>query len=212
MSGGIRPAEPPDAAGIRAVHLAAFPTPAEADLVAALDRDGDTAVSLVGESRGEIVGHVLLSWMRATGDGRIYNGHPTSDITTAGARSNSVEHWRDGIVTRGVLYDIPRLRGARYVTTDEPVQGWELLDAAMAQGEYDLQALIYTLALHRWLRFRLGDGYDYARDVGGVRYLFCRGLDPARSDGPGVHARRFAPDLVLALDALFAMADEEAAA
>lgn len=72
MSGGIRPAEPPDAAGIRAVHLAAFPTPAEADLVAALDRDGDTAVSLVGESRGEIVGHVLLSRMRATGDGRIY--------------------------------------------------------------------------------------------------------------------------------------------
>ena len=28
---------------------------------------------------------------------------------------------------------------------------------AMAHSEYDLQALIYTLALHRWLRFRLGD-------------------------------------------------------
>jgi hypothetical protein len=33
-----------------------------------------------------------------------------------------------------VLYDVPRLRGAPYVTVDEPVQGWELLDAAMAQG------------------------------------------------------------------------------
>lgn len=71
MSGGIRPAEPRDAAGIRAVHLAAFPTGAEADLVAALDRDGDTVVSLVWESRGEIVGHALLSRMRVTGDGRI---------------------------------------------------------------------------------------------------------------------------------------------
>ncbi|MCP6379477.1 PD-(D/E)XK nuclease family protein, partial [Klebsiella pneumoniae] len=37
------------------------------------------------------------------------------------------------------------------------------LSEAMARSEYDLQALLYTLALHRWLRFRLGDAYDYAR-------------------------------------------------
>ncbi len=74
---------------------------------------------------------------------------------------------------------------------------------AMAHSEYDLQALIYTLALHRWLRFRLRDEYDYARDFGGIRYLFCRGLDAARSDSPGIHAQRFAPALVHALDALF---------
>jgi putative acetyltransferase len=72
VSGGIRPAEPRDAAGIRAVHVAAFPTAAEADLVAALDRDGDAVVSLVGEAQGEIVGHVLLSRMRVAGDGRTY--------------------------------------------------------------------------------------------------------------------------------------------
>ncbi|MBP6797832.1 MAG: PD-(D/E)XK nuclease family protein, partial [Luteimonas sp.] len=77
------------------------------------------------------------------------------------------------------------------------------LRGAMAHGEYDLQALIYTLALHRWLRFRLGAGYDYARDFGGIRYLFCRGLDAAREDSPGIHAERFAPELVHALDALF---------
>jgi exodeoxyribonuclease V beta subunit len=77
------------------------------------------------------------------------------------------------------------------------------LREAMAHSEYDLQALIYTLALHRWLRFRLGDGYDYARDFGGIRYLFCRGLEASRGDSPGIHAQRFAPELVHALDALF---------
>ncbi|MGI8560662.1 MAG: exodeoxyribonuclease V subunit beta [Luteimonas sp.] len=82
------------------------------------------------------------------------------------------------------------------------------LARAMAHSEYDLQALIYTLALHRWLRFRLGDGYDYARDFGGIRYLFCRGLDAARgvpddATPPGIHAQRFTPELVHALDALF---------
>lgn len=71
----------------------------------------------------------------------------------------------------------------------------------MRHSEYDLQALIYTVALHRWLRFRLGASYDYARDMGGIRYLFCRGLD---GTGNGVHAQRFDPALVDALDALFA--------
>ncbi|MCS4235872.1 exodeoxyribonuclease V subunit beta [Stenotrophomonas sp. BIGb0135] len=78
------------------------------------------------------------------------------------------------------------------------------LESAMRHSEYDLQALIYTVALHRWLRFRLGAGYDYARDMGGIRYLFCRGLDATRQDSPGLYSQRFDPALVDAMDALFA--------
>lgn len=74
----IRPAEPGDAAGIRAVHEAAFPTGAEADLVAALTREGDAIVSLVEERQSEIVGHVLLSRMAVTGD-----GHPVRALGLA---------------------------------------------------------------------------------------------------------------------------------
>ncbi|MBP3983978.1 UvrD-helicase domain-containing protein [Pseudoxanthomonas helianthi] len=90
-----------------------------------------------------------------------------------------------------------------YKSNRLPAYDAAALQRAMAHGEYDLQALIYTLALHRWLRFRLGDAYDYARDFGGIRYLFCRGLDASRDDSPGIHAQRFAPQLVHALDALF---------
>lgn len=78
------------------------------------------------------------------------------------------------------------------------------LEQAMASSEYDLQALLYTVALHRWLRFRLGSGYDYARDFGGIRYLFARGLDASDAQAPGLHARRFDPALVHGLDVLFA--------
>jgi exodeoxyribonuclease V beta subunit len=85
------------------------------------------------------------------------------------------------------------------------------LDDAMHHSEYDLQALVYTLALHRWLRFRLGDAYDYDRDFGGHRYVFSRGIDldgpanngPAGGAPAGVHARKFEPALIHALDALF---------
>jgi len=79
----------------------------------------------------------------------------------------------------------------------------EALARAMQHSEYDLQALIYTLALHRWLRFRLGEAYDYARHFGGIRYLFCRGLDVRCEPSPGVYAHCFGAELVNALDELF---------
>ena len=76
------------------------------------------------------------------------------------------------------------------------------LAEAMRASEYDLQALLYVVALHRWLRVRRGDDYDYDRDFGGVRYLFCRGLD--RTDpAHGVIAPHFERSLVEAVDALF---------
>ena len=78
------------------------------------------------------------------------------------------------------------------------------LEQAMVHSDYDLQALIYTVALRRWLRFRLGNGYDYARDFGGVRYLFCRGLEWTGDKVGGIHAWTPSPELVDALDALFA--------
>jgi putative acetyltransferase len=67
-----RPAAPADAGAIRAVHLAAFPTPAEADLVARLHEDFDSEISLVAEQGGAIVGHVMLSRMDVSGDGRAF--------------------------------------------------------------------------------------------------------------------------------------------
>jgi len=88
-----------------------------------------------------------------------------------------------------------------YKTNRLPEYTQAALAQAMQHSQYDMQALIYTLALHRWLRFRLGEDYDYARDFGGIRYLFCRGLGRA---GEGLFAQRFAPELVHALDALFA--------
>jgi putative acetyltransferase len=50
--------------------MAAFPTPAEAELVEALVREGDAAISLVAVRQGEIVGHILFSRMQVSADGR----------------------------------------------------------------------------------------------------------------------------------------------
>lgn len=50
------------------------------------------------------------------------------------------------------------------------------LQQVMLQKRYDLQAVLYCLALHRLLRSRIAD-YDYSRDSGGAMHWFIRGLN-----------------------------------
>ncbi len=52
----------------------------------------------------------------------------------------------------------------------------ERVTAAMVKGDYLLQAHLYVVALHRYLRARLGEAYDYDTHVGGWAYLFLRGM------------------------------------
>ncbi|WP_375502556.1 UvrD-helicase domain-containing protein [uncultured Jatrophihabitans sp.] len=94
---------------------------------------------------------------------------------------------------------------------DEPLTAWHYRFGAMAEAmmhaHYPLQALLYDVALHRFLRWRLAD-YDPERHLGGVLYLFLRGMcgpSVLASDGtvPGVFAWRPPAALVVALsDAL----------
>ncbi|MEY4727212.1 MAG: hypothetical protein RLZ36_1839, partial [Pseudomonadota bacterium] len=74
-----------------------------------------------------------------------------------------------------------------------------LLDAVLHK-RYDVQYVLYTLALHRLLKVRLPD-YDYAQHMGGAVYLFLRGI---QTDGAGVHVYQPPQALIEALDALFA--------
>jgi putative acetyltransferase len=57
----IRPETGDDGRAIHTVHVAAFPTDAEARLVDTLRANGKAFVSLVAESEGRVVGHVLFS-------------------------------------------------------------------------------------------------------------------------------------------------------
>jgi exodeoxyribonuclease V beta subunit len=73
------------------------------------------------------------------------------------------------------------------------------LERSVAEAHYYLQYWLYVLALHRHLRAALKDNYDYERDIGGVRYLYLRGLDAPTQ---GVYARRPSRALIEALDRL----------
>ena len=73
------------------------------------------------------------------------------------------------------------------------------LQDAVLHKRYDVQYVLYTLALHRLLKVRL-PGYDYAEHMGGAVYMFLRGID---AEGAGVHVSKPPQALIEALDALF---------
>jgi kynurenine formamidase len=54
-------------------------------------------------------------------EGRIYNGYAAETVTAHGATRLGIHHLRDGIVTRGVLLDIPALRGTGALEPGQPV-------------------------------------------------------------------------------------------
>jgi exodeoxyribonuclease V beta subunit len=82
------------------------------------------------------------------------------------------------------------------------------LDAAMAHSDYPLQALLYAVVLHRFLRWRQ-PGYDPERHLGGVVYLYLRGMcgpDTPRVDGEPCGVFTWRPPVAL-LDELSDLLD-----
>lgn len=77
------------------------------------------------------------------------------------------------------------------------------LRQAMFDRRYDLQLLIYSIALHRYLRSRVPD-YDYETHFGGAYYLFIRAMRPDSGTKYGVHFERPASTEIEALDQIFA--------
>jgi exodeoxyribonuclease V beta subunit len=76
------------------------------------------------------------------------------------------------------------------------------LAQAMLDRRYDLQSLIYSLALHRLLGQRLPD-YDFEKHFGGNYYLFLRAMRPTHGTDYGVYFDRPERDSIEAFDALF---------
>jgi len=67
-------------------------------------------------------------------DGSLYNGTPAAAVTSAGATAQSIEVLNDGLAGRGVLLDIPRLRGVPWLEPGDHVFIEELEQAESAQG------------------------------------------------------------------------------
>jgi kynurenine formamidase len=135
-------------------------------------------------------------------DGRLYNGYPAEAVTAHGATKLGIHRLRDGIVTRGVLLDVPALRGVDALAPGEPVFP-EDLEAAEEQAGLTVRsgdALLVRTGRWQWRREhgawdagQLAAGLDASclpwlreRDVATLGSDGVSDVLPSRVDGVGM--------------------------
>jgi kynurenine formamidase len=87
-------------------------------------------------------------------DGTLYNGYKVAETITpqSGCKKDSIMAWKDGIVTRAVLYDMPQLKGVDSIEPGTPItradlEAWEKKSGVKA-GPGD----VIVLYIGRWKR------------------------------------------------------------
>ena len=88
---------------------------------------------------------------------------------------------------------------SNWLGTDDSAYTEQAMNTSILDNRYDLQYVLYLLALHRQLKARLAD-YDYDQHMGGALYLFLRGT---RSQSQGVFFARPPKQLIESLDLMF---------
>jgi kynurenine formamidase len=116
------------------------------------------------DSHMDALSHVLF-------DGTLYNGIADGTATAQGATELSIDVAGQGIAGRGLLLDIPKLRGVQWLEPGDHVTADDLLAAESAQAERIGQGdLLFVRVGHRARRRSLGPW-----DAAGAR----AGLHPA---------------------------------
>lgn len=111
------------------------PTPVTHLMITASDvnPDGGSADYLAMGFHGTTVTHID-SLCHIFFQGSMYNGYPSSRVTSKGALVNSIDNARNGIVGRGVLLDIPRARGVDWLEPGEAILTEDLEHTEAKQG------------------------------------------------------------------------------
>lgn len=142
----------------------------------------------------------------------LYNGVVPGAVTSQGASELSIDDARDGIAGRGVLLDIPRLRGIPWLEPGDHVTAEELASAEAAQRvQVRPGDLLFVRVGHRQRRSELGP-WDAARSRAGLHpqameYLAEREVAVLGSDGNSDTAPSLVEDVafpvhVLAINAM----------
>ena len=159
-------------APVEARHAADNPEPARHPMTGTADQAAATGLSFATDRlemnvHGNVDSH-LDALCHIMYDGHLYNGVPASAVTPKGAVELSLDMDADGIVGRGVLLDIPPLRGVPWLEPGDHVLAADLLAAEEAQGvRVGRGDLLFVRVGHRQRRDELG-AWDVASERAGL--------------------------------------------
>lgn len=115
-------------------------------------------------------------------EGKMYNDHPVSSVTSEGAYRNAITSAQDGVVSRGVLLDIPALSAREYLEPGEAIHPEDLQAAETRAGVTVSEGDILLLRTGRWLRQQKVGPWNGGESMAGM-YADCL---------PWLHERRIA--------------------
>jgi kynurenine formamidase len=120
--------------------------------------------------------------------GKMYNGRPITAVTSMGARANAITIGQDGIVSRGVLLDIPRQRGVEWLEPNQSVTIADLEAAEQAAGLRVESGDILLVRTGRQVRRAAKGPWDSRTTLSGLHHdvgpwLKERGVALLGSDG-----------------------------
>ncbi|MDZ7750417.1 MAG: exodeoxyribonuclease V subunit beta [Gammaproteobacteria bacterium] len=169
-----------------------------------LGRGGDETVTLadLGTLRPE-----LEFWFESCNVSTRVLDEWVTRLTLNGADRPRVEDRRFNGMLKGFIDLMFEHHGRYYVLdyksntlgTGDDAYTHRAMGEAILKERYDLQYILYLLALHRLLKARLAD-YDYDSHIGGAVYLFLRGVN---APSAGAFTDKPPRELIEKLDALF---------
>lgn len=122
-------------------------------------------------------------------EGKMYNGYPATDVTAHGAKNGAIDAIREGIVARGVLLDIPRVKNKRWLEPKEAIFPEDLEAAEKAQSVRVEEGDVLFVRTGRHARIRARGPWDSFREgLAGLHaaclpWLYERRIAAMGSDG-----------------------------
>jgi kynurenine formamidase len=104
--------------------------------------------------------------------GKMFNGFSQQEITKTGAGKLAVTNFRNGIFTRGILMDIPRLKGVPYLEPPQAIYPEDLDAWARKAGITPQPGDVIFVRTGRWARRAAKGPWDVSKNSAGL-YASC---------------------------------------
>jgi kynurenine formamidase len=101
-------------------------------------------------------------------NGQLYNGFAASEVGSTGALKLAIDVARDGVISRGVLLDIPRLRKVPWLEIDQHIYPDELDAAARDHGVSVQEGDVLLVRTGRSQRRKAQGGWSPEKGLAGL--------------------------------------------
>ena len=120
-------------------------------------------------------------------DGRMYNGYARATVTKEGCERLSIGAIKDGIFTRGVLMDLPKLKGVKWLEPGTPIYAEDLEAWEKKAGVRVESGDVLLIRTGRWVRRASEGPWNVGQSSAGlhastVKWLKERGVAVLGSD------------------------------